>query len=106
MSNTMTVEELETENERLRALLEREQRRRRAHSFDLRVLEVPTAPDYSCSYHFNVVMVQYDQAGEPLKYSPPLLADSNCRSVSDLRHLLIQMLEATALEPMQPLPAP
>lgn len=106
MSTTMTVEELESENALLRAQLEREQRRRRAHSFDLRVVEVPTAPDYSCSHHFTVVMVQYDQAGEPLSYSPPLLADSTCRSVSDLRHLLIQMLEATALEPMQPLPAP
>jgi len=106
MSTTMTVEELESENALLRAQLEREQRRRRANSFDLRVVEVPTAPDYSCSHHFTVVLVHYNGEGEPLKYSPSLLNDTNCRSVSDLRHLLIRMLEATALEPMHPLPAP
>jgi hypothetical protein len=106
MSTAVTVEQLETENARLRAQLDREQRRRRAHSFDMRVVEVPTAPDYSTCHHFTVALVQYDSTGEPCSLSPPLLTDTTCRTVSDLRHLLIRMLEATAVDSLQPLSAP
>ena len=92
----MTTAELERENERLRALLRKEQTTRRANGWDYRVVEIPCSSGIGQS-SFGVARVEYDSRGNPQRISPPVCTES---SVSTLRHRLVSLLEATAVEPI------
>jgi hypothetical protein len=92
----MTTAELERENERLRALLDKEQTARRANGWDYRVVEIP-CPSGIGQSSFGVARVEYGSNGTPCRIFPPMFSH---RDVSGLRHMLIAMMESTVQEPL------
>jgi hypothetical protein len=92
----MTTAELERENERLRALLRKEQTARRANGWDYRVVEIPCSSGIGES-SFGISRVEYGSNGTPNKIFPPIFSH---RDVSSLRHMLIAMMESTVQEPL------
>jgi len=92
----MTTAELERENERLRALLRKEQTARRANGWDYRVVEIPCSSGIGQS-SFGVARVEYGSNGTPCRIFPPMFSH---RDVSGLRHMLIAMMESTVQEPL------